>query len=119
MNNDTVNTIKRLSFENLIWVFFIVASVMDIYGDELTKKSIIYHDKVSEQKAHRSFLRAISVSVVIYIYFLIRNYNDYKKYRTKNYEIRLMGSFFLLVGALCLLYFQINNKTTTDSASNV
>ena len=88
MDNETINTIKRLSFENWIWVAFIVASIMDIYGDECTKKGIIHHDKVEEQKGHRSFLRAITVSVVIYIYFFYRNYNDYKKHPTKTYEIR-------------------------------
>lgn len=119
MDNDTINMVNRLSFENLLWVAFIIASAMDIYGDELTKKGLIYHDQVSQQKAHRTFLRAILVSVVIYIYFFMRNYNDYKKHKTKTYEIRLIGSTFLLLGALCLLYFQLNTTETTESASNV
>ena len=32
--------VKRLSFENIIWVIFIIVSIIDIYGDELLKKSI-------------------------------------------------------------------------------
>ena len=119
MNNDTINTVRRLSFENWIWGAFIVAAVMDIYGDEITKKGIIFHDKVFEQKGYQSFLRAIIVSIAIYSYFLYRNYNDYKKHPTKNYEVRLMGSLFLLLGALCLLYFQLNTKQIINSASNI
>lgn len=119
MNQDQINTIKRLNFENIIWVIFIIISALDIYGDELIKKNIIYNDKSSETKATNIFLILTVVSLLIYLYFLKRNYNDFNKYKNKDYEIRFIGSIFILIGTLCFLYFQIDTRNQNDSLSNV
>ena len=37
MNNDVEEMVKRLSFENLIWIGFIITSALNIYGDEMIK----------------------------------------------------------------------------------
>lgn len=119
MNENVESMIKRLNFENFIWVCFIVISVFDIYGDELLKKDLREHDKASTLKANRVFLRVTAFSVLIYIYFLIRNCSDYKKHHTKSYEIRVMGSIFILIGTICLLYFQYTNTRDLDLPSNI
>ncbi len=119
MNKDTYDMVRRLNFENIIWVVFIVISVLDIYGDELIKKELINNDKTSGDKAKKLFLGISIVSIIIYLYFLARNYSDYKKYKNKNYEIRLIASILVFVGAIMLLYFQINVKEEVDSLSNV
>src|SRR5699024_2609202 len=108
MNKDTYDMIRRLNFENIIWIIFIVISILDIYGDELIKKQLINNDKISGEKAKKLFLGISIVSIVIYLYFLARNYNDYKKYKNKNYKIRLIASILVFVGTIMLLYFQIN-----------
>lgn len=119
MNNDIQNTIRRLNFENFIWFLFIIISILDIYGDELIKKNLRYNDKKANEKANKLFLSIIFISVLIYIYFFIRNYSDYKKYHDKNHEIRLIGSILILSGTICLLYFQYKNVNPTDSPSNL
>ena len=111
--------IKRLSFENIIWFVFIIVSVFDIYGDELLKKDLLYNDKISSDKANKIFLGSTIVSLLIYGYFLLRNYSDYKKYKTKSYEIRLIGSILIIAGVICLLYFQVTTRKKNDSLSNV
>ncbi len=119
MDKDTIEMVKRLNFENLIWVVFIVISVLDIYGDELIKKSLICGDKNSQKKADKLFLTLTAISIPIYIYFLSRNYKDYRKHHNKSYEVRYMGSIFVLIGTLCFLYFQLTTRRQTDSPSNV
>ena len=119
MNNDVQNTVKRLSFENIVWFTFIIISALDIYGDELLKKELLYNDKVSGERANKVFFWVIIVSILIYGYFFLRNYNDYKKYKTESYQVRLTGSILILVGVICLLYFQITTKNKTDSPSNI
>lgn len=117
--NEKKKMIKRLSFENLIWVSFIVISLLDIYGDELLKKNLKYNDKEASKKANKLFLGITLFSILIYVYFFIRNYNDYKKYKNKSYEVRLIGSTFFLLGTFCLLYFQATSSNEIDSPSNV
>lgn len=117
MNNDTQNIIKRLRFEDFIWISFIVISLLDIYGDSLIRKSILQKDQKANQKANHLFLGIISFSILIYIYFFARNYYDYKKYKTKSYEVRLVGSSLVLLGTFCLFYFQLTNTREVDSTS--
>lgn len=119
MDKDTIEMVKRLNFENLIWVVFIVISILDIYGDELIKKSLICGDKTSQKKADKLFLTLTAISIPIYIYFLSRNYKDFCKHKNKSYEVRYIGSIFVLIGTLCFLYFQLTTRRQTDSPSNV
>lgn len=120
MDNEKEEQIKRLSFENFIWVVFIIISALDIYGDELVKKYIRENDKVADVKAKKVFFYILIITVIIYIYFFIRNYYDFKKHPQEDeYKVRLLGSIFILVGSICLLYFQLKTSTVTESPSNV
>lgn len=119
MNNDVEDMVKRLNFENLIWIVFIIVAAFDIYGDELIKKGLTQNDQQARQKANKVFIIVTLISVFIYLYFFYRNYTDYKKYHNKSYEVRLIGSILFLAGILCLLYFQTTTTNSTDSLSNV
>ena len=118
--NEQEELIKRLSFENYIWVVFIVVSIFSIYGDELIKKSIINKNSKDEKKAKDVFSIVLIVTILIYTYFLMRNYSDLKNNSNKQeYQIRFLGSILLLAGSICLLYFQLTTTTEKDSLSNI
>lgn len=117
--NEQDELIRRLNFENFIWLTFIVVSALDIYGDELIKRSVRQGDTKAKKKAENLFLFVALISILVYVYFFYRNYTDYKKYRDKNYLIRLIGSTLILIGTLCLFYFQLSNTTGDDLPSNV
>ena len=117
--NDDNELIKRLSFENYIWITFIVVSILDIYGDELIKRSVKENDFKVKIKAENLFLFVGLISIVVYVYFFYRNYTDYKKHCNKQYEVRLFGSILLLVGSLCLIYFQLYTTKDIELPSNV
>lgn len=119
MNSENEETIKRLNFENLIWVCFIIIASLDIYGDELIKKSITSSDKNCRKRANKLFIGITMFSILIYIYFLMRNYNDCKKHNNESYQVRLVGSIFILTGTICFLYFQLTTTYQNDSPSNV
>ena len=112
--------IKRLTFENYIWGVYIVIAICNIYGNELIKKSIKENDRVSNKKAMIIFKAILIATLIIYLYFLKRNYNDLKKnnYDSK-YMIRLIGSILVFAGTICFLYFQDSISVESDSLSNV
>ena len=108
--NTNDDLITRLNFENLIWVTFIILSLIDIYADELIKKGVNENNEELQNNAQYIFLGVSLISILIYIYFFYRNYSDYKNNMTKCNEIKLFGSSLILIGCFCLLYFQLYNQ---------
>jgi len=117
--NEETEIINRLSFENYIWVIYILIAIGNIVGDELIKSSIIEHNQKKDSLAKNLFTISLVITIAIYIYFLDRNYTDYEKHHNTAYEIRLLGSILTFLGILCFLYFQIKTTTIDDSVSSI
>lgn len=120
--NKSEAVIKRLRFENYIWIVYLVIALGNIWADELIVKSIEEHEERYDKLAKIIFLISLIVTLVIYIYFLNRNYNDYVNSNIKNkknYEIRFLGSIFVFVGTFCFLYFIIKMPSVEESVSNI
>lgn len=117
--NEQSETINRLTFENYIWVIYILISIGNIVGDELIKNSITTHDQKKDSLAKNIFTISLIITIIIYLYFLDRNYKDYQSHHNNTYEIRLLGSILTFTGILCFLYFQIKTTTSSDSVSSI
>lgn len=122
MNDEKISELKRLKFEDYVWVAFIVLSILDIVADNYQKKFIITDNLSYEQTANKLYTLVVFISVFIYLYFFVRNYKANSKvdiYDQDKYlfEIKLLGSIFFLVGVLCLLYFQVNISDNTSGSS--
>lgn len=101
--------LTRLNFEDFIWVVFIGLGILNIVGDNLLKDYIKTNDKNKGDNANKLFLFILFVSLIIYIYFLVRNFNAYEKASKEDKElfgIKTFGSILLILGILCLIYFQ-------------
>jgi len=119
-STNTEELIKRLSFENLIWAVYLLIAIANIYGDELIKKAILTEDEEASTKARNIFLIILGVTLLINIYFLIRNYSDLKNDPdNESLQVRFLGSILLLMATLCFLYSQTMNKEPEESVSNV
>lgn len=108
MNKDS-NDILRLNFENFIWIVFITISVLNIIADNDEKKFINANNSVYKTEANNIFELTIFIIFLIYIYFAIRNYNALSNADDSQkslYSIKFIGSIFLVVGSICLIYFQ-------------
>lgn len=101
--------IDRLNFENILWIIFIVLSILNIIGDNYEKKYVSFNDIYYKREANKIFEFTLIVTFFIYLYFLYRNYNSMNNVSDDMrgiYEIKFLGSIFLIIGILCLLYFQ-------------
>ena len=95
-------------------------AIANIYGDELIKKSIREKDREASEKARNIFIIILGTTLLINIYFLIRNYSDYKENpEDESLKVRLIGSILLLLATLCFIYSQVLNQEPTESVSNV
>ncbi len=119
-SNNNEELIKRLSFENFIWVVYLVIAIFNIYGDELIKKSIREEDYEASEMAKNIFLIILGVTFLINLYFLSRNYSDLSKDpENESLQIRFVGSCLLLLATSCFIYSQTLTEKETESISTV
>ena len=111
--NDTTNQMKRLKFEELLWIIFAIISLLNVYGDKTEEEYVTTKQETYHDKSNKIFEITLMVTLLIYIYFFIRNYKALEKvpYHEKRlYEIRLLGGSFLIAGILLLIYFQTHQN---------
>lgn len=116
--DELVNEIKRLNFEDFLWLIFASLAIINIYGDYKDKEYLKTNNQKFQDESNKIFEFTLIVTFFIYIYFFIRNYKVYKKESSENknlYLIKLLGSSFLLAGAICLIYFQTKQKSFVGS----
>lgn len=113
MNNNVFDEIKRLNFEDLLWIVFIITSILNIWGNDYQKKYVISNDNYYEDKANNIYIFILVIVLFLYLYFFNRNYKMYKSKMngsTTEDFIKVIGSIFFIIGTLCLLYFQVNSN---------
>lgn len=111
---DTIREIKRLKFENILWIIFAVLCILNVVGDYDQELYLIHNNYYYKEKSDKIFEFTLTITLLIYIYFFCRNYSALKNASSNQkelYEIKLFGSIFLIVGIICLIYFQ--NKQTS------
>jgi hypothetical protein len=106
-NNEVVSELKRLNFEDFLWLIFGGLCIINIYGDYKEKEYLKTNNNYYKNNSNYIFELTLIVTFFIYLYFFIRNYKAYKKSFNKElYTIKVLGSSFLLAGVICLIYFQ-------------
>lgn len=114
----TLEELKRLKFEDFLWIVFAVLCFLNVYGDYNDKEFLITNDNYYKTNSNKIFELTLIVTFFIYLYFLSRNYKFYKKASSENkndYFIKVLGSSFLLAGVICLIYFQTKQNSFVGS----
>ena len=114
--NDNASKVKEIEFEKVLWWIVIFLSALNIYGDNLEQLFFKNNNIGAEKKAKKIFIFTITVSLIIYLYYVYRNYKYYsvskfKRNETFLYLIRLIGSIFVVVGVIFILYYEVKEKT--------
>ena len=109
MNNNIQFELKKLHYENFLWVIFIIIAILNIVGDYDEEQLLLTNNQSYEERANYIFFITIVVTIAIYFYFIRRNATAFKNAKEKekeDYFIKFLGSAFLIAAAICLLYFQ-------------
>lgn len=113
MYNNAFDELKRLNFEDLLWITLGITSFLNVLGDYNVKEYLKTYNNTYKSTSNKIFEFTLIVTLIIYIYFLYRNYKAYQSvpnYQKNIYLVRVWGSIFLIVGNLLLIYFQENAK---------
>ncbi len=110
--------LKRLNFEDFIWFLFATLAFLNIFGNYNSKEYIITNNEKYKYKSSKIFEFTLTITLLIYGYFFIRNYNSFINVSNNNkelYMIKLLGTSFLIAGIVCLIYFQIKQDSFLGS----
>ena len=122
MNNQSTQTYTRLKFEDNLSIIFIILNLLNIRVNAIIENAILTGDISQISNALKIYRLIIVISILLYIYFVKRNYEFYIESKQKvNYDntlekIRLTGSVFILVGTILLGYTIFKEKTPEGEA---
>ena len=108
-DNERERQLSRLRREDYLWIFYGSIILCNLFGNYYEKE---YLNKQSEEdriKYNSIFEIILILTFFIYIYLFVRNYHNYQRAdATKKdvYLIRVLGAIFLIIGILCFIYYQ-------------
>lgn len=117
-SDEIINEIKRLDFENFLWILFAILATLNIIGDEKEEEYLLTNDINLQTRSDNIFKLTLVVTFFIYLYFLIRNWHFYEiadESQKQLYLVKLLGSSFLIAGIVCLIYFQFKESSFVGS----
>ena len=118
--NKIESELSRLRFEDFLWIFYGSIIISNIFGNYYEKEYLKTHNKECSIKSNYIFEIVLIFTFFIYIYIFLRNYNNYKNADASEktvYLIRVFGAVFLIIGILCLIYYQ--DKQRVNSIKNM
>ena len=71
MNKENIREINRLNFEDILWVIFIVLSILNIVSNNLQKEYVITENQFYESKANNISIKVLTILVFVYLYFFL------------------------------------------------
>lgn len=107
--DDLNKKIMALYFEDFLLVVFICLNILNMIGDSYERKFLRSNCNNYKNYANRIFDFTLFVTIIIYFYFLLRNWKSYRDIsddKKKLYGVKLFGSILVIVGIICLFYFQ-------------
>ena len=114
MDSNEISELKRLHFENVIWIVFAGLCILNILGDN----DEIFYIERNDVSYKTIFELTLTMTFFIYLYFFNRNFKQFNKASSDKkslYEVKVLGSIFLISGVICLIYFQKKQKNFTGS----
>lgn len=108
-NEKIVNELKRLNFEDILWLFYGSIILFNIFGNYYEKVYLKTNSKIVGKKYNSIFEIILILTFFIYIYLFVRNYNKYQNApveEKREYLIRVIGAVFLIAGIICFIYYQ-------------
>ena len=113
MNNDKMNTIKRINIESFIWIIYIFLVCFNLYSNYLEKLYLKTNQKFYKQKFRQINKTVLTIILFIYIYFAYVAFKDettLTRYKNTNpnkkrlTDLVFVAAILFLIGGVISLY---------------
>lgn len=107
MNPNRIQNLKNLEIDDFIWYIYIFIVVAALYSNKLEREYLLYSDKDKQIEFHKINAVVLTIGFFIYIYFVYRGYEKYRKKPSLPSQLNLIAAILFLVGGAILLYLEI------------
>ena len=121
MNNNIIETLKRINIEDYIWIIYLFLVGYNLYSNYLEKKFLISKDKYLYNKFHSINTTVSFIALIIFIYFLIIAYEDLNKLNINSKEdekkfktLTFIASLLFVIGSAISLYVTYKSTDLDD-----
>lgn len=116
MNESDKRTYDLLKIEDIIWFIYLFIVIANLYSNYMQEKNVEIKD-MYDKKAIRSLnLVVLIVVFIIYVYFVIKNYNDviyaYKNNKPYKAYLNKLGTFasiLFVIAGLIFIYLEYHS----------
>ena len=68
-SDETLNELKRLKFEDFLWIIFSILCIMNVYGDYNDEEYLKTDNKNFKIKSNKIFEITLIITPFIYLYY--------------------------------------------------
>ena len=111
------SNIRELRIDEVIWIIFIILSILNIIGDENEKYYYINNNDERDKLAKDIFIFTLVISLLLYLYTLYKRYNKMKNAKDNNLyicEYRLFGSILVVTATIIFIYCSIKETRASN-----
>ena len=112
--NDVERRLKQIKIENIVWIIYFFLIGLCLYANVYEKKYFCFNDLIAKEKYRKITITIFVIAVLIYSYFLVDNYVDFKNLKPcdtqkkkRLSELSLLASGLILISGLVFLYIAI------------
>ena len=107
--------IEELNKENYLTLLLIGSAFLNIIGNENYKKFFDIKNREYINISRKLFLIGLVISLFVYLLFTKRDYENIILLKLNGKEtfpsvVRFFGSLFIVLGILCFIYYQSNER---------
>ena len=121
MNNNIIETLKRINIEDYIWIIYLFLVGYNLYSNYLEKKFLISKDKYLYNKFHSINTTVYFIALIIFSYLLITSYEDVTKLNNNASEnekkfktLTFIASLLFVIGSAISLYVTYKSTDLDD-----
>lgn len=118
---DIEGKLKRLKWEDLIWIIYFFIAAAALFSNQLDREFLLKKDYNAYKKEKNINITIFVIAFFIYLYFFLLAIDDLNSIESKfndekfrNNMLRLIGALFFLIGGIIYLYLEVTTNDAFD-----